>query len=231
METTLYLIASPSSRLRAWSSVLREEGYDVIFVDSHSTGTRLHHSDKDYGIITVGLTDDLSLRHILETEDYPPNLAVHFGTQSLFPVGDLTKLDYPVSFHLADDQDDMVASLAALPASIVSLPPSSIDDNTAETPIPLTGKRIKVHQYPNTVRDRVDIWSTSLPFASQTAKYAFDQGVNEWERSAAGMSYTRIVEAIKQHLGPNYDLERLWERHTRFEFVRLIGFALQRMAS
>jgi hypothetical protein len=219
MKTTLYLLASLSPRVKNWVSVLEEEGYNVVLVDVNSKETVKVDPSKEYGIVTVGISDDVLVDRILSIDSHLPKLAIHCGPQSLKPFGDISKTAYPVVFHLAHDQSDILAHLASLPDSDVSLPPSSADDDVAETPLAYTGKRVRVYQYPSTAASRAEIWATSLPFASQTAEYAFGEEVNEWERSAAGLIYTRNIEAIKQNLGPCYDLERLWERHTRFEFV------------
>lgn len=35
-------------------------------------------------------------------------------------------------------------------------------------------------------------------------------------RSATGVSYTRTLDLLKRTLGPHYDLEKLWEKHTYY---------------
>lgn len=35
-------------------------------------------------------------------------------------------------------------------------------------------------------------------------------------RAATGLSYTRTLELLRRQLGPHYDLEKLWERHTYY---------------
>ncbi|OBZ79432.1 hypothetical protein A0H81_00821 [Grifola frondosa] len=37
-------------------------------------------------------------------------------------------------------------------------------------------------------------------------------------RSANGLSYTRTLELLRRQLGPHFNLEKLWERHTFYEF-------------
>ena len=39
-----------------------------------------------------------------------------------------------------------------------------------------------------------------------------------YDRSAAGLAHSRSIALLRQVMGPRYDLEALWERHTRYEF-------------
>ena len=216
MTTTLHLVGALTDRLRSWASVLEEEGYCVALPGSAVSAPA-------YAVVTIALDDVAPLAALLSAAPHPPALAIHYAPRSLHACQLVDGATHPVVVHLAEDQPDVEAALAALPAPLVSLPPSSDDDEVAESPMAATGKLVRVHRYAHTQKDRAGIWATSLPFASQTATHAFDGDVNEWERSAAGMSYTRNIEAIKVHLGPCYDLERLWERHTRYEFVSGAG--------
>ncbi|EMD41975.1 hypothetical protein CERSUDRAFT_79580 [Gelatoporia subvermispora B] len=45
------------------------------------------------------------------------------------------------------------------------------------------------------------------------------ESVNIYVRSATGLSYTRTLELLKRELGPHYNFEKLWEKHTYYEFV------------
>jgi carboxymethylenebutenolidase len=38
------------------------------------------------------------------------------------------------------------------------------------------------------------------------------------ERAAAGLAHSRTIALLRRVLGPQYDLESLWEAHTRYEF-------------
>jgi carboxymethylenebutenolidase len=61
--------------------------------------------------------------------------------------------------------------------------------------------RIAVHVYPGT-----------LPgFA--------DKSGAQYQRSAAGLAHSRSIALFRRVLGPDYDLEKLWDAHTNYEFV------------
>jgi carboxymethylenebutenolidase len=46
-----------------------------------------------------------------------------------------------------------------------------------------------------------------------------DKGGPHFERTAAGLAHSRSIALLRRVLGPEYDLEALWEAHTRYEFV------------
>lgn len=37
-----------------------------------------------------------------------------------------------------------------------------------------------------------------------------------YTRSAVSLSYSRTLDLLKKLLGPHYDLEKLWEKHTYY---------------
>jgi carboxymethylenebutenolidase len=39
-----------------------------------------------------------------------------------------------------------------------------------------------------------------------------------YDRAAAGLAHSRSIALLRQAMGPHYDLEALWEAHTRYEF-------------
>jgi carboxymethylenebutenolidase len=47
--------------------------------------------------------------------------------------------------------------------------------------------------------------------------FARDTAPN-YDRAAAGLAYSRSIAVLRQTLGPRYDLEALWEKHTLYEF-------------
>jgi carboxymethylenebutenolidase len=40
----------------------------------------------------------------------------------------------------------------------------------------------------------------------------------DYDRAAAGLAHSRSIALLRRALGPHYDLEALWEAHTRYEF-------------
>lgn len=44
------------------------------------------------------------------------------------------------------------------------------------------------------------------------------RGSLHFDRAAAGLAHSRTIALLRRLMGPNYDLEALWEAHIRFEF-------------
>ncbi len=40
----------------------------------------------------------------------------------------------------------------------------------------------------------------------------------DFDKAAAGLAHSRSIALLRRTLGPDYDLEKLWESHTRYEF-------------
>jgi carboxymethylenebutenolidase len=40
-----------------------------------------------------------------------------------------------------------------------------------------------------------------------------------YDKSAAGLAHSRSIALLRKAIGPDYDLEALWEKHTTYEFV------------
>jgi len=108
-----------------------------------------------------------------------------------------------VTFHLASSQEVLHASLLLLedPVNLgYSLPTHS------RLPV-------RVYSYPLVSK------SPPFPFSIQppvSAKAGDQQSVDPYLRSASSLSLTRTLELLKVHLGPHFNLERLWEMHTYY---------------
>ena len=51
------------------------------------------------------------------------------------------------------------------------------------------------------------------------ARCGFEQpGGADYDRAAAGVAHSRSIALLRRVIGPRYDLEALWEAHTRYEF-------------
>ena len=103
--------------------------------------------------------------------------------------------------HLTSDQEHIQLSLIALAASL---------DNgrTASAYQPL-----QAHVYP-----RVS-FTPPFPFAMKPPALVEaheKSSVDIYTRSAVGLSYSRTLELLRRQLGPHFDLEKLWEKHTYY---------------
>ena len=106
-------------------------------------------------------------------------------------------------FHLASSQEDLFASL-----TLLSEPESfGYKLNTSSY------RPISVYSYPK-VSDAPPfpylMKAPALILAGETSS------ADAYVRSATGVSYTRTLDLLKRTLGPHYDLEKLWEKHTYY---------------
>jgi carboxymethylenebutenolidase len=53
-----------------------------------------------------------------------------------------------------------------------------------------------------------------------------------FDKSAAGLAHSRTIALLRKVMGPHYDLEALWEKHTTYEFVtRDVDATMQTMVA
>jgi carboxymethylenebutenolidase len=53
-----------------------------------------------------------------------------------------------------------------------------------------------------------------------------------YDRAAAGLAHSRSIALLRKAIGPHYDLEALWEKHTTYEFVaRDVAATMQTMVA
>jgi carboxymethylenebutenolidase len=53
-----------------------------------------------------------------------------------------------------------------------------------------------------------------------------------YDRAAAGLAHSRSIALLRKVMGPHYDLEALWERHTTYEFgTRDVAATMQTMVA
>jgi hypothetical protein len=114
----------------------------------------------------------------------------------------------PTIFHLASSQETLNASLLPL-------------TDVQNLGYPLPGRAhppINVYAYP--------LVTAKPPFPFLTKPPALTKAADGKEslndphlRSAVGLSHTRTIDLLKKYLGPHYDLEKIWDQHTYFEFA------------
>lgn len=182
----------------------------------------------DWGLLTYGLTTEdaetlvsklaLSLADLKACSHFCPDAEVTHGflmkdsqRRHIPYVNDClvryVSLQLPsisrVTFHLASSQEVLHASLLLLedPTNLgYSLPTHS------RLPV-------RVYSYPLVSK------SPPFPFSVQppvSVNVNNKQSVDPYLRSASSLSLTRTLELLKAHLGPHFNLERLWEKHTYY---------------
>ncbi|KAH9025896.1 hypothetical protein EDB85DRAFT_210550 [Lactarius pseudohatsudake] len=75
---------------------------------------------------------------------------------------------------------------------------------------------ITVYTYPSVPFDPPFPFKTKAPALVQAGE---SSSVDPYIRSATNLSYSRTLALLRRELGPHFDLEKLWERHTYYEFV------------
>jgi carboxymethylenebutenolidase len=54
----------------------------------------------------------------------------------------------------------------------------------------------------------------------------------DYDKAAAGLAHSRSIALLRKAVGPHYDLEALWEKHTTYEFVtRDVAATMQTMVA
>ncbi|KAH7910886.1 NTF2-like protein [Hygrophoropsis aurantiaca] len=209
---------------RGWCEQFSQEGYNVVqIVYPPPPGTSFKETLKvaeekiiafgaDWGLISYGLaTKDAELllsRLALSIADL--KACVHFCPDADGSRGFLAKDNQsryvPVAFHLATSQEAFHAAVLPLedPANLGYVLPTH------------SNHPIKVYTYPLVSR------LPPFPFLSKApvqAKPGEPSSTDISNRSATSLSLTRTLELLKSHLGPHFNLEKLWEMHTYYEFV------------
>jgi carboxymethylenebutenolidase len=46
-----------------------------------------------------------------------------------------------------------------------------------------------------------------------------EEGGKSFDKSSSNLAYTRTLELLRRVLGPRYDLDKIWDRHTELEFA------------
>jgi carboxymethylenebutenolidase len=71
-----------------------------------------------------------------------------------------------------------------------------------------------------------DLFNTLRPrfpeievFYYRGIKPGFAEAGASFDKSSSNLSYTRTLELLRRVLGPRYDLEKIWDRHTELEFA------------
>ncbi|GJE85706.1 NTF2-like protein [Phanerochaete sordida] len=214
-KPSLLVILCPEDQ-SGWCKQLAEEGYDVahIFSLSQAADTAVEISKavgdgpRGWAILTYGLKYSASSLLSAAPSTRLPQAAVHFcpsiatGDELLIHRKDKTLV--PTLVHLASSQEDLHASIVKH-----SVDPGYEIEVSDFNPV-------TVQTYPKVSANPPFPFTTLPPLLQLQAAATI---VDSYLRSAVGLSYTRSLELLKRHLGPHYDLEKLWEMHTYYEFA------------
>ncbi|KZS96123.1 NTF2-like protein [Sistotremastrum niveocremeum HHB9708] len=193
-----------------------QEGYNVLVLRSDigfpNDIASIRHRLADgspVGVVTYGLTKNISEHLKYLVEQYATKAVVHYTPD--YETGEelawksATGNLIPTLYHLAFSQESLHASLL----------PTPHDESAEANP---SGPLVSVSVYPKV--------SVDPPFALSVRPPALIKGVtlngppiDPALRSAVGLSYTRSLRHLRTYLGPWFDLEKLWERHTFYEFA------------
>ncbi|KAI0660349.1 NTF2-like protein [Cubamyces menziesii] len=204
---------------KSWCQQLSEEGYTVVQVpypDSENGDLVRNLAEAqaelqrecDWALVTYGLKpeDISSLTPLLSSAT--PRACVHYcptiedGHGLLHEAVDGAVI--PTLFHLSSKQEVLHASLLELAET------KSTDIPTSRFP------PIAVHAYP-----LVPVFPPFPFLAGPPIDHASGKvgTIDPHLRSANNLAYTRTLELLRRELGPHFPLEKLWEKHTYYEFV------------
>ncbi|RPD64835.1 NTF2-like protein [Lentinus tigrinus ALCF2SS1-6] len=213
---TLVLLLPESQA--SWCQQLSEEGYNVILVPYPSQADALQNSfsdirgsarlenDTEWALVTFGLEsadlafagDLLSSGKLKACAHYCPQIEDGKGLVHELTTG--TTL--PTIFHLSAKQEALHASLQEIAEKAVGIPTSR--------PPPVT-----IYTYPFVSTSPLFPFEAGPPIDHASGKVS---SIAPYLRSANNLSYTRTLALLRRELGPNFPFEKLWERHTYFEF-------------
>ncbi|KAI0307886.1 hypothetical protein B0F90DRAFT_1678161 [Multifurca ochricompacta] len=107
--------------------------------------------------------------------------------------------------HLPSSQEEMHAAFQLL-----------ADSEHSQLQSPVEYPPITVHTYPKVPSNPPFPFKSKAPALVQARETS---SLDPYVRSATNLSYSRTLALLRRELGPHFDLERLWERHTHYEFV------------
>ncbi|KAI0053336.1 NTF2-like protein [Auriscalpium vulgare] len=218
------LVVLISGEQSSWCQQFAEEGYDVLQMatplSSHNLGDdiaaaavyiqRTVSRRATWGIITYGLLkgDENIVASLTAVAGFDHLKAcIHFtpvveDSSLLIRASDGTCI--PTIVHLASSQEILHAMLSLQsPAALDMAPPTDR--------YPVT-----IYTYPLVPVSPPFPFATKAPVSVRAGEpFSVDPHV----RSASSLSYTRTLELLRRQLGPHFDLEKLWEMHTYYEFA------------
>lgn len=119
--------------------------------------------------------------------------------------------NFSTVFHLASTQTRLHESLV-----------EAADSGNLEHPrLTSQYQPISVHVYPKVPESPPFPFLTKAPALVTAGEKST---TDPYIRSATGVSYTRTLELLRREIGPHFELEKLWEKHTYY--VRIATFYL-----
>lgn len=210
-----------------WCQQFSEEGYAVVQVtrprdtdaeQDRGTAARetlraVRELGSSWAIITYGVTreDAVFISNFLGATRQAPNLkaCIHFSISCESAATFIPRTSagqvLPTIVHLSSAQEETHAVFQLLADS-----ESSQLRSASEYP-PIT-----VYTYPSVPLDPPFPFISKAPALVQAGESI---SVDPYVRSATNLSYSRTLALLRRELGPHFDLEKLWERHTYYEFV------------
>ncbi|KAI0068437.1 NTF2-like protein [Artomyces pyxidatus] len=209
-----------------WCEQLTEEGYDVFQIIYPYTnlapvgesiiaaGIHIRGRDGSWALVTYGLLRDdvLSVARLVKDADVPtPKACVHYAplledSTSLLS-RDGTGRYTSTMVHLSSAQEQLHASLELLTTS------DSLGYSLSSAEYP----PISVFAYPKVPSTPPFPYKSQAPATVRAGQAPVP--IDPYIRSATSLAYSRTLDLLRRQLGPRFDLEKLWERHTYYEFV------------
>ncbi|TFY83995.1 hypothetical protein EWM64_g5 [Hericium alpestre] len=204
-----------------WCEQFTQEGYSVFqviyptpssasltgVIDAAATYVRNHGGD--WGIVAYGLFHDdmMNIRDLVRKGGLETLKAcVYYNPVSEdgdpLLIQDVQGKVVPTIVHISSTSEHLHASLQDLASKDIISPP--------ERP------RIEVYSYPMVPVSPPFPFLTKAPAAIVAGE---PLSIEPHVRSANSLAYSRTLALLKRQLGPYYNLEELWEKHTFYEFA------------
>lgn len=207
-----------------WCQQFSEEGYVVIHVpypperpdtleaSLADVQKRLSTSNNlsGWAMLTYGL---------LPEDNLVPSMATWSGGRLKACVHFSPLADNPLALLYNDEHLNYVPTILHLPSALESLQAALVryTDPTMIPDLPTHEVHpIQVYTYPRVPSSPPFPLATVPPTLAVAGQSA---GRNLYIESATSLSYTRSLELIRRYLGPHFDFEALWDRHTYYEFA------------
>ncbi|KAN0134821.1 NTF2-like protein [Lactarius tabidus] len=224
VKSTPGLVIFIDEEQSGWCQQFSEEGYAVVQVarirdtdieqDRNKVAREILQVIRELGdswaIITYGVAqeDAVFISNFLDATS-SLKACIHFTISCESPADFIPRSSaghvLPTIIHLSSSQEESHAAFQLLADS------ESSQLRSANEYPPIT-----VYTYPRVPFDPPFPFRSKAPALVQAGE---SSTVNPYIRSATNLSYSRTLALLRRELGPHFDLEKLWERHTYYEFV------------
>ncbi|KAI0313501.1 NTF2-like protein [Amylostereum chailletii] len=213
------LVVLVADAQKGWCEQFAQEGYHVFQVIYPSSPTDLDKSldiaeahiqehGKSWGLITYGLLEGDASHVSRLYRSALLKACIHYAPLTNESASLLVKNDehtyIQTLIHLSSSQEELHAKLH-----------SHIAQGFNTSSDPANRPPLDVYTYPKVSISPPFPFSTKPPVMIVAGETSH---VDPYVRSATSLAYSRTLGLLRCQLGPHFELEKLWEKHTYYEF-------------